>query len=65
MQQERVVLRLMIICMTLIAFMWITRGSLCELRIKLGDTEVAAILASGFIPKIIGVASRRRVKESR
>ncbi|MDT3251918.1 Hok/Gef family protein [Serratia sp. root2] len=45
MQQERVVLRLMIICMTLIAFMWITRGSLCELRIKLGDTEVAAILA--------------------
>ncbi|RJF54640.1 Hok/Gef family protein [Serratia inhibens] len=45
MQQERVVLRLMIICMTLIAFIWITRGSLCELRIKLGDTEVAAILA--------------------
>ena len=45
MQQERVVLRLMIICMTLIAFMLITRDSLCELRIKLGDTEVAAILA--------------------
>lgn len=45
MQQERVVLRLMIICMTLIALIWITRGSLCELRIKLGDTEVAAILA--------------------
>ncbi|MGO4746607.1 Hok/Gef family protein [Serratia quinivorans] len=45
MQQERVVLRLMIICTTLIALMWITRGSLCELRIKLGDTEVAAILA--------------------
>ncbi|MFS7243314.1 Hok/Gef family protein [Serratia proteamaculans] len=42
MQQERVVLRLMIIC---IALMWITRGSLCELRITLGDTEVAAILA--------------------
>ncbi|MEZ2829371.1 Hok/Gef family protein [Serratia liquefaciens] len=45
MQQERVVLRLMIICITLIALMWITRGSLCELRIKRGDTEVAAILA--------------------
>ncbi|CAI0865962.1 Hok/Gef family protein [Serratia proteamaculans] len=45
MQQGRIVLRLMIICMTLIALMWITRGSLCELRIKLGDTEVAAILA--------------------
>lgn len=45
MQQGRIVLRLMIICMTLIALMWITRGSLCELRIKLGDTEAAAILA--------------------
>ncbi|WP_261413297.1 Hok/Gef family protein [Serratia quinivorans] len=45
MQQERVVLRLMIICITLIALMWITRGSLCELRITLGDTEVTAILA--------------------
>lgn len=45
MQQERVVLRLMIICITLIALMWINRGSLCELHITLGDTEVAAILA--------------------
>jgi protein HokC/D len=45
MQQGRIVPRLMIICMTLIALMWITRGSLCELRIKLGDTEVAVILA--------------------
>jgi protein HokC/D len=45
MQQGRTVPRLMIICMTLITLMWITRGSLCELRIKLGDTEVAAILA--------------------
>lgn len=33
MQQGRIVLRLMIICMTLIVLMWITRGSLCELRI--------------------------------
>ncbi|CAI1012917.1 small toxic polypeptide [Serratia proteamaculans] len=40
MQQGRIVPRLMIICMTLIALMWITRGSLC-------DTEVAAILAYG------------------
>lgn len=45
MQQERVILRLMIICITLIALMWINRGSLCELRITQGDTEVAAILA--------------------
>ncbi len=35
MQQERVVLKLVILCMTLIAFIWLTRGSLCELRIRL------------------------------
>lgn len=45
MQQERVVLKLVILCMTLIAFIWLTRGSLCELRIRLGDSEVAATLA--------------------
>ncbi len=36
MQQKRVVLKLVIVCMTLIAFIWLTRGSLCELRIRLG-----------------------------
>ena len=29
MQQERVMLKLVILCMTLIAFIWLTRGSLC------------------------------------
>ncbi len=42
---KRVVLKLVIVCMTLIAFIWLTRGSLCELRIRLGDSEVAATLA--------------------
>ncbi|MDQ9563937.1 Hok/Gef family protein, partial [Serratia marcescens] len=28
MQQKRVVLKLVIVCMTLIAFIWLTRGSL-------------------------------------
>lgn len=42
---KRVILKLMIVCMTLIAFIWLTRGSLCELRIRLGDSEVAATLA--------------------
>lgn len=45
MQQKRVVLKLVIVCMTLIAFIWLTRDSLCELRIRLGDSEVAATLA--------------------
>ena len=45
MQQKRVVLKLVIVCMTLIAFIWLTRGLLCKLRIRLGDSEVAAILA--------------------
>ncbi|MDH7590279.1 Hok/Gef family protein [Serratia bockelmannii] len=44
MQQKRVVLKLVIVCMTLIAFIWLTRGSLC-VRIRLGDSEVAATLA--------------------
>lgn len=45
MPQKLVLISLIVICITLIAFTWITRSSLCELRVKQGDTEVAAILA--------------------
>lgn len=45
MPQKLVLLSLIVICLTLIAFTWLTRSSLCELHIKQGDTEVAAILA--------------------
>ena len=45
MPQKLVLISLIVICITIIAFTWITRSSLCELRVKQGDTEVAAILA--------------------
>ncbi|TYR80994.1 Hok/Gef family protein, partial [Serratia marcescens] len=34
-----------VICATVISLAWITRSTLCELRIRSGNTEVAAILA--------------------
>lgn len=36
---------LVVICVTVIAFTWITRGSLCELRYKQGGMEMVASLA--------------------
>lgn len=39
------VVKLVVICTTLILLVWITRSKLCELRIRSGNTEVAAILA--------------------
>ncbi|WP_279205165.1 Hok/Gef family protein [Obesumbacterium proteus] len=35
---------LIVMCFTLLIFTWMVRGSLCELRIKQGKTEVAAFL---------------------
>ncbi|WP_420542983.1 Hok/Gef family protein [Serratia marcescens] len=46
----------MVICATVISLAWITRSTLCELRIRSGTTEVAAILATN--PN--GKATRRR-----
>lgn len=43
--QKRVVTVLVVICVTLLVFTWITRKSLCEIRISNGDTEVAAVMA--------------------
>ncbi|HHQ6559705.1 TPA: type I toxin-antitoxin system Hok family toxin [Serratia fonticola] len=37
--------KLVVICTTVILLVWLTRSKLCELRIRLGNTEVAAILA--------------------
>ncbi|NLU15002.1 MAG: type I toxin-antitoxin system Hok family toxin [Serratia liquefaciens] len=39
------VVKLVVICATVISLAWITRSKLCELRIRSGNTEVAAILA--------------------
>ncbi|TDB54571.1 protein HokA [Photorhabdus luminescens subsp. mexicana] len=43
--QKIVIFSLIVICVTLLLFTWITRGSLCKLHIKRGNTEVAAIMA--------------------
>ncbi|WP_447881436.1 Hok/Gef family protein [Serratia fonticola] len=39
------IVKLVIICTTVVLLVWITRSKLCELRIRSGNTEVAAILA--------------------
>lgn len=38
-------LSLLVVCVTVLLFTWITRGSLCELTIKQGEIEVVASLA--------------------
>lgn len=43
--QNFAILSLVVICTTLLAFAWLTRDSLCELHIKQGYVEVAAIMA--------------------
>ena len=45
MPQKPLVWCLLIVCMTVLAFTLLTRNSLCELRIRDGNKEVAAILA--------------------
>jgi protein HokC/D len=45
MPDKRSVLKPIVICATVISLAWITRSQLCELRIRSGNTEVAAILA--------------------
>ncbi len=35
----------LIVCLTLLIFTYLTRSSLCELRLKDGDREVAAVMA--------------------
>jgi protein HokC/D len=39
------IVKLVVICTTVILLVWLTRSKLCELRIRSGNTEVAAILA--------------------
>ncbi|AJJ09649.1 hok/gef family protein [Yersinia rohdei] len=43
--QNTLVWCLLIVCITVLAFTLITHKSLCELRLKDGNKEVAAILA--------------------
>ncbi len=45
MPNQPIVLCILIVCLTLLIFTWLTRNSLCELRMKDGTREVSAILA--------------------
>ncbi|QCR34583.1 Hok/Gef family protein [Nissabacter sp. SGAir0207] len=41
MAHKSVVICLVVICITLLVFTWITRSSLCEIKVKQATTEVA------------------------
>lgn len=45
MAQKMFTLCLIVVCITVITVIWITRDSLCELHFKQGGTEVVASLA--------------------
>ena len=45
MPKRTLLLGLLMICMTLLIFTWMVRGSLCELRFRQKQTELAAVLA--------------------
>ncbi|PLR37946.1 hypothetical protein CYR55_09515 [Chimaeribacter californicus] len=44
MLQKSGVICLIVICITLLIFMWITRSSLCEVRFNNNDINVAVIM---------------------
>ena len=41
---QPVVLCVLMVCLTLLIFTWLTRNSLCELRLKDGTREVSAVM---------------------
>lgn len=45
MPQKFCITGLVVICFTILIFTWMVRDSLCELHIKGGNTELAAVLA--------------------
>ncbi|WP_413529704.1 Hok/Gef family protein [Rahnella inusitata] len=45
MSRKLVLYGLIVICFTLLAWTWMVRDSLCELHIKQGLTEIAAVLS--------------------
>ncbi|NTZ41061.1 Hok/Gef family protein [Enterobacter sp. JMULE2] len=42
--QLTVLLCLLIVCLTLLVFTWLTRASLCEVRLKDGGREFVAVM---------------------
>ena len=47
MLQKSGVICLIVICVTLLIFMWITRSSLCEVRVSNNDINIAIIMDCG------------------
>ncbi|WP_176487839.1 Hok/Gef family protein [Candidatus Regiella insecticola] len=45
MSRRLILYGLVVICVTILVFTWMVRGSLCELNIKQGNTEFSAVLA--------------------
>lgn len=45
MPQRYLLLGLVVLCITLLIFIWMVDGSLCELHIRQGKTELAAVMA--------------------
>ncbi|WP_312951823.1 type I toxin-antitoxin system toxin HokA [Superficieibacter sp.] len=45
MPQRYLLYGLIVICITILLFTWMVRDSLCELHMKQGKTELAAVLA--------------------
>lgn len=45
MPQRFLLVVIVVLCTTLLIFIWMVRGSLCELHIKQGKTELAAVMA--------------------
>lgn len=45
MPQRYLLFVIVVLCATLLLFIWMERGSLCELHIKQGTTELAAVMA--------------------
>ncbi|EGY28704.1 Hok/gef family protein [Candidatus Regiella insecticola 5.15] len=45
MSRRLILYGLIVICVTILVFTWMVRGSLCELSIKQGNTEFSVVLA--------------------
>ena len=66
---QPVVLCVLIVCLTLLIFTWLTRNSLCELRLKDGTREVSALiferhLDKGTRPGVYPISANLRVEPS-
>jgi protein HokA len=50
MPQKSILCTIVVICLTILLFTWMVRDSLCELHIRHGNNELAAVLACDIIP---------------